>query len=324
MIHELGHYTAGKIFKFKINEFSIGFGKAIFSKTNKKTGEKFSLRLIPLGGYCAFEGEDKDVESKDSFNAQKPWKRLIVLFSGALFNFISAIIMSVILLMVVGNGVPKVAYVYENNINDIQVNDVILKVNGTKPGFLNGGISKLIGDIEEGKEITLLIKRDGKKHEITVKEYNYDTSNEEAIGVGIGTELVKYNFGEALLLATPFCFEIAWQCLVILWQLISGQLSLSNIGGPISTVNAIATASSMSLLNLLLLVPLIAVNLAVFNLLPIPALDGARMLFVFIEWIRKKPINRDLEAKIHVVGLIVLFSFVILVDILQLFVFKMF
>ena len=87
-IHELGHYTAGKILKFKINEFSVGFGKTLFSKT-KKNGEVFSIRLIPLGGYCAFEGEDTANENSDSFNAQAPWKRLIVLFSGAFFNFLS-------------------------------------------------------------------------------------------------------------------------------------------------------------------------------------------------------------------------------------------
>ena len=97
LIHELGHYVAGKILKFKINEFSIGFGKAIFSKT-KKSGEKFSLRIFPLGGYCAFEGENEDgTDNPQAFNNQKPWKRLIVLFMGAFFNFLSAIIFSFIL-----------------------------------------------------------------------------------------------------------------------------------------------------------------------------------------------------------------------------------
>ena len=102
MIHELGHYTAGKLLKFKINEFAIGFGKPIFSKT-KANGEKFSLRLIPLGGFCAFEGEDEDKpDNPEAFNSQKPWKRLIVLFMGAFFNFLSAIIFSIIFLMSFG------------------------------------------------------------------------------------------------------------------------------------------------------------------------------------------------------------------------------
>ena len=90
-IHEFGHYTAGKMLGFKINEFSIGFGPALFSKTNKKNGEKFSIRAIPLGGYCAFDGEENDTETETSFMKQKPWKRLIVLFFGAFFNFLSEI-----------------------------------------------------------------------------------------------------------------------------------------------------------------------------------------------------------------------------------------
>ena len=102
MIYELGHYTAGNLLKFKINEFSIGFGKAIYSKT-KKNGEKFSIRIFPLGGYCAFEGEDEDKPGEvGAFNSQKPWKRLIVLFMGAFFNFLSAIIFAVIFLMAFG------------------------------------------------------------------------------------------------------------------------------------------------------------------------------------------------------------------------------
>ena len=101
-VHEFGHYTAGKLLKFKINEFSIGFGKALISKT-KKNGEKFSIRIFPLGGYCAFEGEDEDnKENPDAFNNQKAWKRLIVLFMGAFFNFLSAIIFAVIFLMAFG------------------------------------------------------------------------------------------------------------------------------------------------------------------------------------------------------------------------------
>ena len=132
MIHELGHYTAGKLLKFKINEFSIGFGKSIFQKTTK-SGEKISLRLFPLGGYCAFEGEDEDEkDNPEAFNSQKPWKRLIVLFSGAFFNFISAILFSFIFLMSYGYSDRVVVTNLENvpGISQLQVGDVIYAVNG--------------------------------------------------------------------------------------------------------------------------------------------------------------------------------------------------
>jgi regulator of sigma E protease len=320
-IHEFGHYIAGKILKFKINEFSVGFGKAIFSKT-KKNGEKFSIRIIPLGGYCAFEGEDQVGETENSFNKQKPWKRLIVLFSGVLFNFISAIIFSVLLLSFVGNGVPKVEAVEGINASIIFKDDVILEVNGKKPSFLNGGLAGLTGDIGLEEEVVLLVERTDngikQKIEIVVEKYNFEVAGKDVPLFGISTSLIRLNFGEALLEATPFTFEMAWECIEILGKLVVGQYGLKDIGGPITTINVIANASSASFLNVLLLLPLLAVNLAVFNVLPIPALDGARMIFVLIEWIRRKPIKRELEAKIHTIGLIVLFSFVILVDILHL------
>ena len=148
VIHELGHYVAGKILKFKIDEFSVGFGPKLFQKKNKKSGEKFTLRLVPLGGYCAFAGEDnadgttigkketettvfeevaenKDAETVDStadtavkrdyllFDEQKPWKRIIVFIAGPLFNFISAIFFSFIFVLIVGYAKPTVTYVFE-------------------------------------------------------------------------------------------------------------------------------------------------------------------------------------------------------------------
>lgn len=341
VIHEFGHYTAGKIFKFKINEFSIGFGKALFKKT-KKNGEIFAIRLIPLGGYCAFEGEDEDGNvSPDAFNNKPWWQRIIVLFCGAFFNFISAIIFSVVLLCVIGAGLSKIETVtalpsqYVDSAYTLQQGDVVKKVNGKTCTFLNGGFNGMVGAIQDDTTvITLTVQRviDGKKQDVEVKltKHAYDVEGNIVEGegtvndykIGVTTSWYNYNFGQALLKAIPFCFSIAGECLAILGKLLIGKYSLRNLGGPITTITTIASASSQSLLNLLLLFPLIAINLAVFNLLPIPALDGARMVFVLIEAIRKKPINREVEAKIHGIGLIVLFSFVIVVDLLQLFVFR--
>lgn len=318
-IHEFGHYTAGKILKFKINEFSIGFGKALFSKT-KKNGEVFSIRLIPLGGYCAFEGEDTNNENNDSFNAQAPWKRLIVLFCGAFFNFLSAIIFSVILLSVLGNGQVMVNTIegINNSIERLQVGDIITHANGEKLSFFNGGVSGILTDVKIGEDITLTIIRDGKEKEIIVQKYAVMEDGSEVGKIGFTQSYVRLSFGKSLLQSVPFTFEMTWEYLKIFGQFIIGQYGISELGGPITTIGQIADVGAANMLNLLLLIPLIAVNLAVFNLLPIPALDGAKMVFVLIEWIRKKPINRDIENKIHTIGLIVLFGFVILVDALHL------
>ncbi len=341
MIHETGHYLAGKILKFKIEEFSIGFGPKIFSK-KLKSGEIFSLRWIPLGGFCAFKGEDEDDEEETSetdkseyFNSYPCWKRLIVQFSGAFFNFVSGIIFVLILLCSVGSGIVKVTENQATNFNKdvLLVNDIILEVDGEEPTFLNGGIVALMSDKDVGEDIVLTVDRNGEILDVTVQKYQvyktdengdivYDENNQPIVAqkiIGIKSEYVKLSFGKALLECVPYTFEMAWECLEIIGQLFTGQLGLESVGGPITTVQTIAVSTQANMKNLILLFPLLAVNLAVFNLLPIPALDGARMVFVLIEWIFRKPVPRDIEAKIHSVGLLLLFALVVVVDLLHIF-----
>ena len=356
LIHELGHYIAGKILKFKINEFSVGFGPKLFQRKNK-SNELISLRLIPLGGYCAFEGETEEKkDNPQAFSNQKPWKRLIVLFFGAFFNFISGILFSFILLVSSGYDLVQVKNVSATSINYgiLQKNDVILGIDGNKINFvkddyfatlisdyLQDNYGEYQGDItlevnkftEKEKTYYLVsqpikynIRRSGK--EITVDGYINEVFDEKGEYAGwtltstyaedskeFNVATYRYGFWEALGEAIPFSFKWAWKVLVIFGQLITGQLSITSIGGPVTTVKMIANFTQQNMLTLLL--PVIAINLAVFNLLPIPALDGFQMIFVTIEWIRKKPIKQEIVNIINNVGLIVLFAFVILVDILQ-------
>ena len=358
LIHEFGHYTAGKILKFKINEFSVGFGPKIVQK-KKKNGELFTLRLIPLGGYCAFDGENEDgTENPQAFNNQKPWKRLIVLFCGAFFNFLSAIIFSVIALMACGYEQLQVKQIAPTSINAtyLQSNDIIYGIEGNKIDFVTDDMLDVLitnyvennfktykGEdltsessfVDDGKtyymvenDMDFMLKRENKKITQTGKInviYDstgkltgwslYSTNDADASELQIG--YYKYNFGEALLNAVPFTCRWAWKVLVIFGQLITGQLSIKALGGPVTTIKSMATMTMQSFNILFLLLPLIAVNLAVFNLLPIPALDGFQIIFVIIEWIRKKPVKREVVNMINNIGLIVLFGFVILVDILQ-------
>ena len=408
-VHEFGHYTAGKLLKFKINEFSIGFGKAIFSRT-KKNGEKFSIRIFPLGGYCAFEGEDEDNKTnKDAFNNQKAWKRLIVLFMGAFFNFLSAIIFAIIYLMAFGYPdrvqVKKVDYVPPSvtTQNWLMENDIIHAVNGVETNFVydeyfltltsnyalgsesenyftvsvyrnNENIDlkiwknwiqldRISSSLEnnspiftlDGNNYNLKLYAENLGGEYVFKFYKGDyysgvktytvnnlTSTVEIDGVtylvdtssvtdindlssitissvriGVLTQNYRYGFFEAIGRCFGFCFGWAWKILLSLWQLICGKLSISSMGGTVTTIVTIAEVSRSNIASLLLLIPLISINLAVFNLLPFPALDGARMLFVFIEMIRKKPINRKIEGTIHFIGLMVLLAFVVIVDIIH-------
>lgn len=344
-IHELGHYTFGKIFKFKINEFSIGFGKAIYSH-KCKSGETFSIRLIPLGGYCAFAGEDEDTKDVEgAFNTKPPWQRIIVQLGGVLFNFLSAIIFCFILLIGFGYDIPKIDHVgtqYEQQAvaegrDIVQDGDIILEVNGTKISFASGNtFNKLISQYSVGDTFSLTVRRDGKEIVLdnVTKYYRMNQDGEyidssghviaieDANSTGVlgvdKSSAYRYNFGEALLGCIPLAGGMACQVLVFLGQLLIGQVGLSDIGGPITTISMMAEYTQTNFANLFVFLPFISVNLAVFNILPIPSLDGARIVFTVIEWVRGKPINRNVEAYIHFGGLCVLLAFVVFVDIYQL------
>ena len=443
-IHEFGHYIVGKILKFKINEFSIGFGPQIYSR-KANNGEVFSIRCIPLGGYCAFEGEENASEDVNAFDNQAPWKRILVLIAGGMFNIISGIIFSAMLLTFIGYDVMKVSttntliptntynlaqsdliysveyynkntntneiiicqnkmtdnnkeyfllkdddaylkedylslFIYENilidesgvyqykikklsqitdesvtggdiyifkdgskeisyykNLTDdkletarivntaLKEGDVIYKVNGERVKFYpEKQTSALIKNaLSSSNNATLTVKRDGKMQDIVCTGYAYTVTNDSGqvntSGLGVGLEFYRYGFFEALLRSFGFTFEICVLVMQILFELITGKLALSAVGGPVTTIATIAGYSQKSLSSIFILMPLIAANLGVFNLMPIPALDGSKVIFCIIEWIRKKPINKDIENKIHTVGLFVLFAFVIIADFYQIF-----
>ena len=338
-IHEFGHYSFGKLLGFKINEFAIGFGKVLFKRQSKKTGELFTIRLLPLGGFCAFAGEDEESNEEGAFNNQKPWKRLLVLFGGVLFNFLSAIIFSTILLMAVGNPLSyqKITGMDTNSINysidKLQVGDIVTHVNGNEISYwdFRTSFTMQISDYKAGEEFTLTVKRtDGSRDVITVQKYYIDnqtgeyvenpTENQPVSAVLGITSFKPVRIGNpfvAFANAIPFTIALCWMVILTLGMLFSGQLGIKDVGGPVTTIQTMATVSSYGWQNVLYLLPLIATNLAMFNILPFPALDGARMVFTGIEWIRKKPISRNIEGMIHTIGLIVLFAFVIIVDILQ-------
>lgn len=344
MIHEFGHYIAGKILGFKINEFSIGFGKALFSKTNKK-GEKFSLRVFPLGGYCAFEGEgdDENNPKPGSFNSYAPWKRIIVFLAGVFMNFLTAVIFSLILLCTYG-GLDLVQVKGYNSdyssLSSIQTGDVIYEMGGKSIDIAYGSTYNELFD----EQLSLALGYEKSNDGASVSDYKFslkvrhsdgtyeqiddmcfyeivekDSENKDIVKYTLGLELqyYKHTFVEALGRCWSYAFGLAWMVLKSLWMLITFQTSISAIGGPITAITTIASTAQANFGNLLVMIPLLSANLAIFNLLPIPALDGAHVVFTLIEWIRRKPINRKVENMIHTIGLIVLFAFVVIVDILH-------
>lgn len=350
-VHEFGHYIAGKIFKFKINEFAVGFGPALLKHT-KKNGEVVSLRVFPLGGYCAFEGEDEENSHPDAFNNKKPWQRIIVLVSGALMNYILALILIIISFYACGqlllmtyrvdpaeytqNGIPIAGYTFCDE-------DVIIRCEG-KNVYLTSDLMSALDGKKEGDLVSFTVSRktdEGRKVMDVSVILRADASFEnltdtnalwEAIGIakqsaedGTQTYMIAsaaykgFGFFETLGRSFVYSFQIGGTIFKVLGQLLTGDLGLSAFGGPITTIKLTSEIASRSLQQFLEIAAYIGVNLAVFNLLPIPALDGSKVVFTAIEWVRGKPLNRKVEGIIHAVGFVLLLGFAVLVDLLQLF-----
>ena len=364
-VHEFGHYIAGKILGFKINEFAVGFGPAIFKKRSKKTGELFALRIVPLGGYCAFDGEDEADEPEEKtaepfeeitkntdeteeypepkgerFNDQPPWKRIIVLLAGATMNYILAVFLIVLMFTAVGRPLYKV--VKENPTPDaqgtaqtavlesadgLQTDDIILKINGKNMYMITDYMDAVDGK-KAGDILQVTVLRDGKKTvvpmtlAIDADIQNLSDTNTllHSMGIyGLYTVTEKQSFFDGVGHSFAYSVKIGGTVLRSLGELLTGKLGINAMGGPVTTIKVTSQAASSGLLSFLNIAAFIGVNLAVFNLLPIPALDGCKVIFCIIEWIRKKPVNRKVEAMIHFIGIIFLFGFAILVDLLQLF-----
>lgn len=352
-VHEFGHYVAGKIFHFKINEFAIGFGPKLFSRT-KKNGEVFSVRLLPLGGFCAFEGEDAENPHPDAFNNKRPWQRIIVLFAGAFMNYLLALLLIMIsffacgqlLLMAYRVDPADTTASGEYAINGLAFHDedVIIRCEGKNIYLTSDLMSALEGKSEgdlvdftvsrrtqEGRQvmdISVILRADADFENLTdtntlwqcIGIYKQPLESGEGYQWQVYSMAYKgFGFFETIGRSFVYSFQIGGTIFKVLGQLLTGSLGLSAFGGPITTIRLTSEIASRGIQQFLEIAAYIGVNLAVFNLLPIPALDGSKIVFTAIEWIRGKPLNRKVEAVIHAVGFVLLLGFAVLVDLLQLF-----
>lgn len=435
-VHELGHYLVGKAFKFKINEFAIGMGPAIFKRT-MKSGEIFSIRLFPFGGFCAFDGEDQDGDDPNAFNNKKPWQRILVLVAGATMNYLLALLIIIISMSAYGQSTLGMQYgrhdeaIYGTNIEeqipaDKSINDGEYIVSLTRDGkksniYMTVDLISSLNHAKKGDVVTAELISGGKtvkrdiilRADVECKNLTEVTKAYDALGIGYAMQLeangsspfikgdflikigapdveyknatfvytpddvayvlkdkavgdtvwfwttrdtkyvytfgsswsacektgdgvmnylgiketarnyyvtatyVRHGFFKTIGHSFGYSFKIGGTVFRTLGQLLTGKLGLNAVGGTITTIKTTSEVISYGFRYALEIMAFIGVNLAVFNLLPIPALDGARVVFCVIEWIRKKPVSRKVEGIIHAVGLIVILGFAILVDILQ-------
>ncbi len=339
-VHEFGHFIAGRALGFKINEFAIGFGPALFKHRGKKRGTLFSVRAFPLGGYCAFAGEEGEGSEPDSFNNKKPWKRIIVLISGALMNYLLALLLIIVGFFSFGQAcykVEKVALSEEYSTEySLQDGDVLVGAQGKNIYFATDLIAALNGKAA-GDEVVLDVFRDGERQEVTIilrADCDFENSSQtgkiwRALGAdthtgedgvlywSVSSENVRFGFFQTIGRSFAYSFGTMGAIFRVLGELLTGNLGLDAMGGPITTIKMTSRLAAQGFQSFLQVAAYIGVNLAVFNLLPIPALDGSKVVFCLIEWIFKKPVPRKVEAIIHAVGLVLIIAFAVVVDILQ-------
>ncbi len=314
IIHEFGHFIAAKLMGVRVNEFAVGFGPKLFSK---KIGEtNYAFNLIPLGGYCAMEGEDEESADNRAFCNKKPWRRFIIVAMGAIFNLILGLIIVAIILapsdMFLSTTVAEFDEKAMSQSTGLQINDKILEVDGRKI-FTTYDLSYAFTNVDDGK-IDIKVLRDGKK--VFLDDVTFKSEKEQGISylsVDFKVYGIEKNVGsyikQTVNTSISYC-AVVWRSLI---DLLSGRYGISAVSGPVGVTVAIADAARVSLMNLLPIMALITINLGIFNLLPIPALDGGRLLFILFEMITRRPVPQKYEAIVHAVGFILLIGFMIIV-----------
>lgn len=314
IIHEFGHFIAAKASGVKVNEFAVGFGPKIFSHQGKET--KYSLNLIPLGGYCAMEGEDEESDDERAFGRKKAWKRFIIVAAGAVFNLLLGLILSAISLstspLLPTTTVAKFADDAVSSNYGLMVNDKIISVDGRKI-YSTYDLSYAFTGIEDGR-VDMVVLRDGVKTEL--KDVTFATSEYDGIkyiSVDFWLYGNKKTIGNYITATVDSAISYARVVWFSLLDLIGGKYGLNAVSGPVGVTAAIGTAAKQSTANIWPIMALISINLGIFNLLPIPALDGGRLVFILFEMIFRKPVPPKYESIVHAVGMVILLGFMLIV-----------
>lgn len=315
--HELGHFIVAKAVGVKVNEFAFGMGPALFKKQGKET--LYAVRLVPIGGYCAMEGENEESESSRAFNNKPLWAKLSVLIAGSAMNVVIAVLTLSIVFGYIGEATTTIDEVQKNSPAyeaGLETGDKILSVNGEEVEEWNQ-LAVLIG--EGGTEsLTVTAERDGKEQSFQLTP---EKSEDGRFVIGI-TSAVSHNPLTAVKNGAVGTWNMTKMMAESLKMLFSGEVSTDEISGPVGIVTMAGETAQYGMIYFAYLLALISLNLAMINLLPLPALDGGRIIFAIIRKLTGKMISDDLEGKIHGAGMLLLFGFMIFVtwnDITRLF-----
>lgn len=324
VVHEWGHFVAARLFKVKVNEFAVGMGPKLWSKQKGET--LYSIRALPIGGFCAMEGENGESNDPDSMYSKKPWQKLIIFAAGAFMNFILAWLIFTIIIGYQGYASNKV-----------------LKVEPSMPASQSGMVTgdRIIAvdgmEVERLEDILELVKNPDKMYEFTLKDSDGSIriiqitpqKMEDGSGkFGFTADRERGNLIEVIVEGFKANILVIKQTFQGFIELVTGQVGVDQLAGIVGVVQmtsevwneGMEVSVLAALMNMLYIAGILSANLGVFNLLPIPALDGGRIFFSLIEVVRRKPIDPEKEGMIHVVGfglLMVLMVVVLYNDIMR-------
>ena len=340
-VHEFGHFLAARAMKIEVREFAIGMGPKIIGWKSKKYETDFSIRAIPLGGFCAFYGEDDmKGESKDdprAFPKQNVWKRMFVILMGPMMNFVLAFVVATGFFWVNGVAVQTGVEPYIAEVAaagpaysaGIQAEDVITEINGVN--MLDGTQETLmstIGNWKEGDEpLKMSVRRGEKTFETEMTPVWDEQEKKMRIGVMIGgkilTETYPVSFLEGFKYSGELCVNASGAILDLLKKLVTTGEGLDETAGPVGIISEVShRVQQDGMREFVWLLALLSINLGLMNMLPIPGLDGSRLVFGLVEIIRRKPVPAEKEAMVHMAGMVLLFGFILFVtyrDIVKLF-----
>ncbi len=330
VVHEAGHFWAARATGIEVNEFAIGMGPKLFSRKSEKTGTVFSIRAIPMGGFCSFYGEDDPTGEgqKDprAFAQQNVWKRMITILMGPLMNFVLAFLVATVFYWVSGVSVATGVDPYISEVMaagpaysaGLEAGDVVEAVNGAD--VLDGTVDTFIGTISAWKEgdgpLELTVRRGEERLTLSMTPVWDEAEGKMRIGVMVGgiyrLETRQVNLAGAVESAWNLCVNASGAILRSLKQLVTTGEGLDQTSGPVGIISIVSDEVREGGFSAFVqLLTLISINLGLMNLLPIPGLDGSRLLFGIVEIIRRKPIPPQKEAAIHLAGMVLLFGVLI-------------
>ena len=316
-VHELGHFLTAKLFKMPVSEFSIGMGPQVFSVDTKKT--TYSFRAIPIGGYVNIEGMEVGSEVENGFSSKPAYQRFVVLFAGVFMNFL----MAFILLFAVAKINGRIEYdtnaiiggLVKGGANEqiLKVEDKILELDGKKINIWTD-ISEVTKASQNKEEISALIERNGKEENLTLKLTKDEENNRVVLGISPKYKKIYLSTTESLDFAKNSFNSIFTDTVKGFFTLFSGKVSLKEVSGPVGIFKVVGEVSKFGWVSIISLCVVLSINIGVLNLLPIPALDGGRIIFVLLELFGIK-VNKKWEEKLHKGGMILLLFFILMISV---------